>query len=82
MALMLSATQANAGNVTQQPDPELLRKFEAERDAAEAQRKQAEELRKQGDAKVQQGQAKQERALDALDAELCSMGALPASECP
>ena len=73
---------ARAGDVTQQPDPELLKRFEAEKDAAQADRQRAEELRRQGEEKIQRGEAKQKQALDSLDAELCRMGALPPSECP
>ena len=79
---MISPITANAGNVSTSPDPELLKRFEAERDAAEADLRRAEELRKSGEAKVRQGEEMQQRALSELDAELCRMGALPASECP
>jgi len=81
---MISATfsPVTAGNVNQQPDPELLRKFEAERDGARADKLRAQEKQKRAEDKIQQGEAKKHRALSDLDAELCRLGALPASECP
>jgi len=78
----MTIAPASAGNVTQQPDPELLRKFEAERDTARADKVRAQEKQRRGDDKIQQGEAKKQRALSELDAELCRVGALPPSECP
>lgn len=73
---------ATAGNVTQQPDPELLKRFEAERDAADADLRRAEELRKNGEEKIRRGKEMQQQAHEEAVRELCAIGALPASECP
>ena len=78
----MAIAPAVAGNVTQHPDPETLRRFEEERDAAKRDKQQAEDKIQQGESQVRRGQAKQKQALDSLDAELCRMGALPPSECP
>jgi len=78
----MTTSPATAGNIETKPDPELLKRFEAERNAADADLKRAEELRKSGEEKIRRGEEMQRRALRELDAELCAIGALPASECP
>lgn len=82
MVLMADVNHAAAGNVTQQTNPELLRKFEAERDAAEADLLRAEELRREGEEQIRRGKEKQRKAHEEAVRELCRIGALPASECP
>lgn len=82
LALTMTLQTATAGNVTQQPNPELLRRFEAERDAAQAVKQAAQEKQKRADEKIQRAETKKKQVLSELDAELCRIGALPASECP
>jgi len=79
---MISPIPAEAGNIDTQPDPELLKRFEAERDAAAAAKQQAQEKQKRADEKIQRAQEKQRQAHEEAVRELCAIGALPASECP
>ena len=71
-----------AGNVTQQPNPELLRQFEAERDAAQADLDRAAALRKSGEEKIHRADEKQRKLEEETSRELCRLGVLPAAECP
>lgn len=82
MVLIADLNPAAAGKVTQQTNPELLRKFETERGAAEADLRRAEELRKEGEEQIRRGKEKQRKAHEEAVRELCLIGALPASECP
>ncbi len=79
---MAQPTPASAGSVDRKPDPELLRRLEAERDQAREDRQRAEALRKQGAEKIRRGKEMQKEAHEDAKAELCRIGALPASECP
>lgn len=79
---MISPLPAAAGNVTTSPDPELLKRFEAERDAAEADLRRAEELRKSGEEKIRRAEEMRKESDEKAIRELCAIGALPASECP
>jgi len=78
----MTISLATAGNVSQQPDPELLRKFEAERDAARADKVRAQEKQKEADAEIRRADEEQRRIEAETNAELCRLGALPASYCP
>jgi len=78
----MAIVPATAGNITTKPDPELLRRFEAERDSAEADLRRATELRKSGEEKIYRGKEMQRQAHEEAMRELCAIGALPASECP
>jgi len=78
----MTISLATAGNVTQQPDPELLRKFEAERDGARADKVRAQEKQKHGEERIRRAQEKQRQTEQETNAELCRLGALPASYCP
>ncbi len=79
---LMALPTANAGNVKQKPDPELLEKFEAERDAANADLRRARELQKQGERLIQEADEEERQAHEEAVRELCAVGALPASECP
>lgn len=71
-----------AGEVVQQPDPELLRRFEAERNAAaEDQRRAAEQIRR-GEAMIRDAEQERRAAQRETDRKLCEMGALPPDACP
>ena len=73
---------AQAADVVQQPNPELLRRFEAERDAAREDQRRAEELRRQGEEKIRRAEEMRREAQQDSRRELCQMGLLSASECP
>ena len=75
-------TSARAGDVTQQPDPDLLKRFEAEKEAAQADQRRAEDMRQQGEEKIKRGQDMQREAAEEADRELCRQGLLPANLCP
>lgn len=79
---MISSAVASAADISTSPDPELLKRFEAERDAAAADLRRAEELRKSGEEKIRRGKEMQQQAAEEADAELCRLGVLPASRCP
>lgn len=78
----MSFSPVFAGNVVTKPDPDLLRKFEAERDAAQADVQRAQELKKQGEEKIQRARERQKEVEKETDMELCRLGLLPASKCP
>jgi len=82
LTLFMTIGPAGAGNVTTSPDPELLKRFEAERDAAEADLRRAEELRKSANERRARSEKKRQEAAAEADAELCRLGVLPASRCP
>jgi hypothetical protein len=82
LTLFMIITPAAAGNVSQQPDPELLRRFEAERDAAREDQRRADDLRKQGEEKIQRAKQMRQQSDEKAIRELCAIGALPASDCP
>jgi len=79
---MISPPTAAAADINTKPDPELLKRFEAERDAAEADLRRAKELRKSGEEKIRQADEMERQAHEEAVRELCAIGALPASECP
>ena len=81
MALIPLQT-ATAANVKQQVDPELLKRFEAERDAARADRLAAEEKIKRAEENLRQLDQERREMQAETDRKLCEMGALPASYCP
>jgi len=78
----MSLHPASAGNVSTQPDPELLKRFEAERDAAQADLQRARNLREEGEAMIREADEADRKAHAEAVRELCALGALPASECP
>jgi len=80
--MAIATIPAAAGNVSTSPDPELLKRFEAERDAAEADLQRAEALRKSGEAKIRRADEMERQAHEEAVSELCKIGALPASACP
>ena len=82
LALFMVHDPATAGNVKQQPDPELLKRFEAERDAARAGQQRAQERIRVGEEKIRQADEMERQAHEEAVRELCKIGALPASECP
>jgi len=82
MISSFNPTPVNAGNISTQPDPELLQRFEAERDAADADLKRAAELRKSGEEKIRRAEEMQRQLEAESNAELCRLGVLPASQCP
>ena len=73
---------ASAGNVVEKPDPELLKKFEAELEAARAGQQQARERIARGEEMIKEADEMERRAAEEADAELCRLGVLPASRCP
>lgn len=77
----MNSTPADAGNVVQQPDPELLRRFEAERDAAIEGQKHAQEKIRAGEEKVRRANQELLEHQRETDRKLCEMGLLPESEC-
>ena len=82
LTLFMTVQPAGAGNVVEKPDPELLKKFEAERDAAAADLQRAQKLRDEGDALIREADEADRKAHEETVRELCAIGALPASECP
>ena len=81
MALLPLQT-VNAANVKQQPDPELLKRFEAEQEAARQDRQAAEDKIKEAEAGLRQVEQDREDMQADSNRKLCEMGALPASYCP
>lgn len=81
MALIPFQT-ATAANVKQQPDPELLKRLEAERDKARADKQAAEEKIKRGQEKVRRAQQLEEEQTERIQRELCAQGMLPSHMCP
>jgi len=82
MISSFSPSPVNAGNISTQPDPELLKRFEAERDAADADLRRAAELRKSAKERRARADAKQRQLEADSNAELCRLGVLSASQCP
>lgn len=78
----MNAQTASAGNVVEKPDPELLKKFEAELEAARAGQQQAREQIKRGEEKIKRAQEMRRQSDEKAIRELCAIGALPASDCP
>ena len=78
----MAADTATAGNVTQQPDPELLRKFEAERDAARADKVRGQQMQREAEEEISRAKEDQRQSHEQAVKELCAIGALPSSECP
>ena len=78
----MNVQPTSAGNVVEKPDPELLKKFEAELEAARADKLRAQELRRQGDEKIRQADEMRRQSDEKAIRELCAIGALPASDCP
>ena len=72
---------ATAGNVVEKPDPELLKKFEAERDAARAGQQRAWERIKRGEEMIREAQEERRKMQAETDRKLCEMGALPPEFC-
>ena len=73
---------AQAADVVQQPNPELLRRFEAERDTAIRDRQKAEEKIREGEAMVRRAEEQRRAIQQETDRELCRQGLLPANLCP
>lgn len=71
-----------AGTVSQQPDPEVLRQFEAEQKAAQEQQQEGRKKVQQGQEEIDAADRKQRQLEADSNAELCSLGALPPSMCP
>ena len=79
---LLSFQTATAANVKQQPDPELLKRLEAERDEARQDRLAAEEKIKRANEGLRQIERERKEMQAETDRKLCEMGALPAQYCP
>lgn len=82
LTLFMTTAPATAGNVTNKPDPELLRKFEAERDAARADKLRGQKMQREADEEIRRAKEEQRQTHEEAVRELCAIGALPASECP
>ncbi|WP_413207492.1 hypothetical protein [Rhodospirillum sp. A1_3_36] len=73
---------ARAGDVVQKPNPELLKRFEDERDAAAVDRQKAEEKVRRGEEKVREAEQMRKDAHNEAVAELCRKNLLPLDTCP
>lgn len=78
----MTMQSATAGNVVEKPDPELLKRFEAERDAAREGQQRARERIARGEEMIREAEQEMQEAHEEAVRELCAIGALPASDCP